>query len=210
MSMLIAFPFALAFNAPPGGLRALGTRAPGLVLQASADSKDLAARVSERWKFLRDNPGADAAEAAGDLNPMQRSRDAKLAERDTRQWCVDRCLATGYCEAVEDLWELSSKQVLAFCEQCAQEDECELVYEKADEYMGHLATAAAEAAKADEALARLDNVRMARPRAAVMFCPVRSASEKIQEEANPEAGWEPGTASWPSPAWSTGQYPSVW
>ena len=40
-------------------------------------------------------------------------------------------------------------QVLAFCEQCAKEDECELVYEKADEYMGHLSAAMAKAAVAD-------------------------------------------------------------
>jgi len=100
----------LAFTTPPGGLRALGTRAPGrrcaVLLQAGPDRKDidaeisLAARVDERWKFLRDNPGMDAAEAADNAkaNPMQRSKDTRLAERDTRQWCLDRCLATGYCE----------------------------------------------------------------------------------------------------------------
>ena len=103
----------IAFTTPPSGLRALGTRAPGhhrrcaVLLQAGADSNDidteisLAARVDERWKFLRDNPGMDAAEAADNskANPMQRSKDTRLAERDTRQWCLDRCLATGYCEA---------------------------------------------------------------------------------------------------------------
>tara|TARA_B110001469_G_scaffold61216_1_gene58739 strand:- start:985 stop:1137 length:153 start_codon:yes stop_codon:yes gene_type:complete len=41
------------------------------------------------------------------------------------------------------------RKVMAFCELCAEEDECELVYDKADEYMGHLATAADSAAKAD-------------------------------------------------------------
>uniref|UniRef100_A0A7S0EQH5 Uncharacterized protein n=1 Tax=Phaeocystis antarctica TaxID=33657 RepID=A0A7S0EQH5_9EUKA len=152
----------LAFTTPPGGLRALGTRAPGrrcaVLLQAGPDRKDidaeisLAARVDERWKFLRDNPGMDAAEAADNAkaNPMQRSKDTRLAERDTRQWCLDRCLATGYCEVIEDLWELSSEQVMAFCEHCAEEDECELVYDKADEYMGHLSSAASTASDADE------------------------------------------------------------
>ena len=100
--MLMVFSLAtLAFTTPPG-LRALGIRASGqrgAVLQASVDD-NLAARVDERWKFLRDNPGMDAAEAAGDdtVNAMQRSKDTLLAERDTRQWCLDRCLATGYCE----------------------------------------------------------------------------------------------------------------
>ena len=39
---------------------------------------------------------------------------------------------------------------MAFCEHCAEEDECELVYDKADEYMGHLAAAADDAANADK------------------------------------------------------------
>ena len=69
---------------------------------------------------------------------------ARRSHAPTRSGCVHTC-----AQAVEDLWDLSSEQVLAFCEQCAQEDQCELVYEKADEYMGHLAAAAAKAAKAD-------------------------------------------------------------
>jgi len=39
---------------------------------------------------------------------------------------------------------------MAFCEHCAEEDECELVYDKADEYMGHLSSAASTASDADE------------------------------------------------------------
>ena len=106
MLFTIAVSFATAFT-PSGGLRAFTTRAPGrrrvVLLQTSKDMDEeisLAARVDERWKFLRDNPGMDAAEAADDAkaNPMQRSKDKRLAERDTRQWCLDRCLATGYCE----------------------------------------------------------------------------------------------------------------
>lgn len=97
-----------AFLPPPAGERV--ARAPdrrcAVLLKIGQDSKDidaeisLAAKVDERWKFLRDNPGYDAAEAADNskANPMQRSKDARLAERDTRRWCLDRCLATGYCE----------------------------------------------------------------------------------------------------------------
>lgn len=33
---------------------------------------------------------------------------------------------------------------MAFCQQCAKEDECELVYDKAEEYIDHLAAAAKE------------------------------------------------------------------
>ena len=42
---------------------------------------------------------------------MIASRDAKLAERDTKKWCLERCLATGYCDAVEDILDMSTSQV---------------------------------------------------------------------------------------------------
>ena len=97
-----------AFLAPPAGVRVAKEtdRRCAVLLKIGPDSKgidaeiSLAAKVDERWKFLRDNPGAEAAEAADDskANPMQRSKDARLAERDTRRWCLDRCLSTGYCE----------------------------------------------------------------------------------------------------------------
>jgi hypothetical protein len=60
---------------------------------------------------------------------MQEVRDRKLAEKDTRRWCLDRCLATGYCDAVEDLLAMTTAQVKQFCTSCASlEDECELQY----------------------------------------------------------------------------------
>ena len=105
---MIAVSLAAFLTPPPAGVRV--ARAPdrrcAVLLKINPDSKgidgeiSLAAKVDERWKFLRDNPGYDAAEAADDskANPMQRSKDARLAERDTRRWCLDRCLATGYCE----------------------------------------------------------------------------------------------------------------
>ena len=97
-----------AFLTPPAGVRVAKEtdRRCAVLLKIGPDSKgidaeiSLAAKVDERWKFLRDNPGAEAAEAADNskANPMQRSKDARLAERDTRRWCLDRCLSTGYCE----------------------------------------------------------------------------------------------------------------
>ena len=75
---------------------------------------------------------------------MELQKDMRLAERDTRKWCLDRCLSTGYCDAIEDLWQMTTTQVRKFCESCAEEDECVLDYDKADEYLGHLAKAAAE------------------------------------------------------------------
>ena len=106
---MIALSVSLAaFLAPPAVVRVAKEtdRRCAVLLKIGPDSKgidaeiSLAAKVDERWKFLRDNPGAEAAEAADDskANPMQRSKDARLAERDTRRWCLDRCLSTGYCE----------------------------------------------------------------------------------------------------------------
>ena len=106
---MIALSVSLAaFLAPPAGVRVAKEtdRRCAVLLKLGPDSKgidaeiSLAAKVDERWKFLRDNPGAEAAEAADNskANPMQRSKDAQLAERDTRRWCLDRCLSTGYCE----------------------------------------------------------------------------------------------------------------
>ena len=85
---------------------------------------------------------AEQQKASGELNDMQLAKDTKLAERDTRRWCLDRCLSTGYCDAVEDLWDMTSAQVMKFCESCAAEDECQLDYDKADEYINHLSRAA--------------------------------------------------------------------
>ena len=50
-----------------------------------------------------------ATHALGPLAAMELARDKRLAERDTRRWCLDRCMATGYCDAVENLWDMSSK-----------------------------------------------------------------------------------------------------
>jgi hypothetical protein len=54
-------------------------------------------------------------------------RDEKLARADTKAWCADRCLATGHCEVLEDFYDMSASQVMTFCENCAGEDECDLV-----------------------------------------------------------------------------------
>jgi hypothetical protein len=57
-----------------------------------------------------------------------RRRDEKLALDNPKAWCADRCLATGYCDVLEDFYEMSTAQVQKFCEACAGGDECELAY----------------------------------------------------------------------------------
>ena len=67
----------------------------------------------------------------GQLTPAAKQRDLNLAQKDARRWCLDRCLATGYCDAVEDLWDMSTQQVQQFCQKCANLEGCELDYELA-------------------------------------------------------------------------------
>ena len=38
------------------------------------------------------------------LNRRQYIRDMKLAQSNPQQYCMDRCIATGYCEVYEDLY----------------------------------------------------------------------------------------------------------
>lgn len=86
----------------------------------------------QRFKFLanrnwRDGvPEAERQTAAEMADTVQFRKDAMLASRDTRKWCLDRCLNTGHCEAVEDILHMSTKEVMNFCTECASLDECEL------------------------------------------------------------------------------------
>jgi len=67
-------------------------------------------------------------EEVAEPSEFQAARDARLATADTRRFCLDRCLATGHCDALEDLLEMSAAQVQRFCESCGQTDECALEY----------------------------------------------------------------------------------
>jgi len=58
-----------------------------------------------------------------------RRRDEKLAFDNPKAWCADRCLATGYCDVFEDVYDMTTAQVKKFCEACTGDaDECELAY----------------------------------------------------------------------------------
>ena len=94
-----------------------------------------------RFQFSRDNPGLEVSQqqASGELNFMQYAKDKHLAERDPSRWCKDRCLATGYCEAIEDAWGLTTEDTIQFCKQCAGQDECAI-----DEYISDPAVDKAE------------------------------------------------------------------
>ena len=69
-----------------------------------------------------------AFESVDEPVDFQKNRDVNLAKKDTKKFCLDRCLATGYCDALEDLLEMSTMQVKKFCDKCSSGDECELSY----------------------------------------------------------------------------------
>jgi len=52
------------------------------------------------------------------LSQKQLLRDHRLAQKNPMAYCADRCLATGYCDVFEDVFQLSSKEVRQFCEEC--------------------------------------------------------------------------------------------
>jgi hypothetical protein len=89
---------------------------------------------SERFDFLsslsqiaaRDN--GHTFEVVEENPDFQRIRDERLAKKNTRAYCLDRCLATGYCDVLEDLLTMTTMQVKKFCDSCSGEDECQLEY----------------------------------------------------------------------------------
>ena len=73
------------------------------------------------------------------------AKDSHLAHSNTRQWCLDRCISLGYCDAVEDLLKMTTAQVRTFCEECASFDECALDEGLVDTYISRLYAAATNA-----------------------------------------------------------------
>jgi len=65
---------------------------------------------------------------ANDEDAFVSVRDRKLSQENPKKYCADRCLATGFCDALEDFYDMSTAQVQTFCEKCAGTDECELSY----------------------------------------------------------------------------------
>ena len=63
-------------------------------------------------------PNSDASQK------IQMRKDRRMAREDPARYCADRCVSTGNCQVWEDMFELSAKEVMAFCEGCVlSEDE---------------------------------------------------------------------------------------
>jgi len=110
----------LALVARAAGRPALRSAGRGIACVADdkADAKfNLNSAVEQRWAFLANRdwragvPEIDRERAADLADTMQARKDKKLATNDTKRWCADRCLATGYCDAVEDIMQMTTKQV---------------------------------------------------------------------------------------------------
>jgi hypothetical protein len=82
--------------------------------------------LAESFMFDNDH----AFETNGDMifEGYANLRDQKMASEDPKKYCADRCLATGFCEVLEDFYDMTTSQVQNFCEACAGSDECELSY----------------------------------------------------------------------------------
>ena len=116
----------------PSAICHLPSNRPVIALRTGPVVADLSA--TDLSRFYRTHQGwrsgasglerqAQVGAAASELRVVQ--RDLKLMESSPHSWCVDRCLATGHCDAAEDMLQLTTKQVIAFCEACGAE-ECEL------------------------------------------------------------------------------------
>ena len=64
-------------------------------------------RINLQGRTHRFDDAAMVPTLDGHLTPQEYKKDLHLATTDTRAWCADRCLATGHCDVVEDLWEMS-------------------------------------------------------------------------------------------------------
>jgi hypothetical protein len=51
-----------------------------------------------------------------------KAKDRQLAQDDPFRYCADRCVATGNCDAFEDIYDLTAFEVLEFCENCVLSD----------------------------------------------------------------------------------------
>jgi hypothetical protein len=69
---------------------------------------------------------------------IQEKKDRKMAREHPQQYCADRCLATGYCDAFEDIFDFSPAEVIGFCTDCVlseDEEPCDIPYDAMDEFL---------------------------------------------------------------------------
>lgn len=127
----------------PRGVKVVAAAGPKRYEPADEETVD---RIDRQWKGIVSESEAMRKARVEDptLNFVPEEEDKKLAAEDTRAWCAERCLATGHCEVAEDLWQMTTEQVVVFCQECASEEGCQLSYDKAEEYVTKLGQAAGE------------------------------------------------------------------
>jgi hypothetical protein len=61
-------------------------------------------------------------EYADAAKKIQMRKDKRMARDDPMRYCADRCVATGFCEVFEDMFEMGPKEVREFCLECVLSD----------------------------------------------------------------------------------------
>lgn len=58
------------------------------------------------------------------ISSPRRRKDEKMMESDPMRYCADRCVSTGNCDVLEDMFDFSPEEVIKFCTECVlSEDE---------------------------------------------------------------------------------------
>ncbi|KAL7442289.1 hypothetical protein ACHAXM_009196 [Skeletonema potamos] len=58
------------------------------------------------------------------ISSPRRRKDEKMMENDPMRYCADRCVSTGNCDVLEDMFNFSPEEVIKFCTECVlSEDE---------------------------------------------------------------------------------------
>eukprot|EP00558_Chaetoceros_sp_UNC1202_P007175 CAMPEP_0197246624 /NCGR_PEP_ID=MMETSP1429-20130617/18391_1 /TAXON_ID=49237 /ORGANISM="Chaetoceros sp., Strain UNC1202" /LENGTH=170 /DNA_ID=CAMNT_0042707329 /DNA_START=70 /DNA_END=582 /DNA_ORIENTATION=+ len=56
-------------------------------------------------------------------NTIQHRKDIRLVQRNPQKYCADRCVSTGHCDILEDMFEMDPREVIKFCTDCVLSDE---------------------------------------------------------------------------------------
>jgi hypothetical protein len=60
---------------------------------------------------------------------IQMRKDKRMYREDPARYCADRCVATGHCQVIEDIFDMDAMEVQKFCLECVLsdgEEPCEL------------------------------------------------------------------------------------
>eukprot|EP00553_Chaetoceros_curvisetus_P007791 CAMPEP_0204612990 /NCGR_PEP_ID=MMETSP0717-20131115/1026_1 /ASSEMBLY_ACC=CAM_ASM_000666 /TAXON_ID=230516 /ORGANISM="Chaetoceros curvisetus" /LENGTH=124 /DNA_ID=CAMNT_0051625269 /DNA_START=208 /DNA_END=582 /DNA_ORIENTATION=+ len=80
-------------------------------------------------------------ELGADADTIELRRDVRMIERNPQKYCADRCVSTGHCEVLEDMFHLDASEVVKFCTDCVlseDEEPCDIPQEMLDAELPNL------------------------------------------------------------------------